>query len=155
MFKNFSTPETKSLNSNGRSYVGESLQLEGDMRSSGDVDVAGLIKGNVYVSDMVVKETGSIIGYLEAKSVEINGHVEGKITADSVIIGRNAVVKGDIFFKASLKTEEGADIDGYIKRTSNGKSHSEEDIAIEEIVERTPQQKKPKSVSVIPTKEAV
>ena len=101
MFKNFSTTETKTLNSNGRSYIGETLQLEGDMRSSGDVDVAGLIKGNVYVSDLTVKDTGSIIGVIEAKSVEINGHVEGKVTADSIIIGRNAVVKGDIFFKVS------------------------------------------------------
>ena len=35
-----------------------------------------------------------------------------------------------------LKTEEGADIDGYIKRLNNGKKNTEEDIAIEEIVER-------------------
>ena len=38
-----------------------------------------------------------------------------------VIVGKNAVIKGDIFFKNTLKTEEGADIDGYIKRASNGK----------------------------------
>ena len=53
-----------------------------------------------------------------------------------ITVGKTAVVKGDIFFKNTLKTEEGADIDGYIKRTSNGKSNTEEDIAIEEIVER-------------------
>ncbi|SVC46180.1 uncharacterized protein METZ01_LOCUS299034, partial [marine metagenome] len=47
-----------------------------------------------------------------------------------------AVIKGDIFFKNTLRTEEGADIDGYIKRASNGKKNTEEDIAIEEIVER-------------------
>ena len=35
--------------------------------------------------------------------------------------------------------EEGADIDGYIKRTNNGKSNTEEDIAIEEIVDREDQ----------------
>ena len=39
-------------------------------------------------------------------------------------------------FKDTLKTEEGADIDGYIKRVNNGKLKTEEDIAIEEIVER-------------------
>ena len=53
-----------------------------------------------------------------------------------MIVGKTAVIKGDIFFKNTLKTEEGADIDGYIKRANNGKSNSEEDIAIEEIVER-------------------
>ena len=153
MFRTLRTVETKSLNHSGRSHVGETLQLEGDLRSSGSVDVAGLINGNVFVSDIIVTETGSLRGSLEATSVEINGHVEGKITADVVIIGKNAVIKGDIFFKNTLKTEEGADIDGYIKRINNGKSNTEEDIAIEEIVER--ESRKPKAVPVVQHKEAV
>ena len=82
MFKTFSTKEVRNLNHSGRSLVGETLQLEGDLRSSGSVDVAGLINGNVFVSEMVITETGSIRGALEATSIEINGHVEGKITAD-------------------------------------------------------------------------
>ena len=110
--------------------------MEGDLRSSGAVDVSGLINGNIFVSDMVVTDTGSVRGSLEAVSIEVNGHVEGKITADTVIVGKSAVIKGDIFFKNTLKTEEGADIDGYIKRVNNGKTNTEEDITIEEIVER-------------------
>ena len=113
-----------------------------------------LINGNVFVSEMIVTETGSIRGTIEATSIEINGHVEGKVTADIIIIGKTAVIKGDIYFKNTLKTEEGADIDGYIKRTSNGKSNTEEDIAIEEIVERI-ETKKPKSIPVVQHKEAV
>ena len=136
MFKTLRITETKTLNHSGRSHVGETLQLEGDLRSSGSVDVAGLVNGNVFVHEMIIKETGSIRGALEASTVEINGHIEGKITADSVIIGKNAVIKGDIFFKNTLKTEEGADIDGYIKRVNKGKSNTEEDITIEEIVEK-------------------
>ena len=156
MFKNLRTPETEKLNHSGRSLVGETLQLEGDLRSSGNVDVAGLINGNVFVSEMRIIETGSIRGSLEAETVEINGHVEGKISADTVIIGRTAVIKGDIFFKNTLKTEEGADIDGYIKRVNNGKANTEEDIAIEEIVERKEAQKrKEKVISVVHHKEAV
>ena len=154
MFKSLRTVENKSLNHSGRSHVGETLQVEGDLRSSGSVDVAGLINGNVFVSEMVVTETGSLRGALEAVTVEINGHVEGKITADTVIIGKSAVIKGDIFFKSTLKTEEGADIDGYIKRVNNGKSNTEEDIAIEEIVEKV-EPIKPKTVPVVQHKEAV
>jgi len=153
MFKTLRTEETKSLNHSGRSYVGETLQLEGDLRSSGNLDVAGLINGNVFVSEIIIAETGSVRGSLESSNVEINGHVEGKITADSVIVGKNAVIKGDIFFRKTLKTEEGADIDGYIKRINNGKVNTEEDIAIEEIVERT-ETKKPEIIPV-PHKEAV
>ena len=154
MFKNLRQTESKSLNHNGRSYVGETLQIEGDFRSSGSVDISGLINGNVFVSDMTIKETGSVRGSIESTTIEINGHVEGKITADAVTIGKSAVIKGDIFFKNSLKTEEGADIDGYIKRVNNGKSNTEEDIAIEEIVERA-EPRKPKVVPVTTHKEAV
>ena len=154
MFKTLRAIESKNLNHSGRSYLGETLQLEGDLRSSGAVDVAGLVNGNVFVSEMVITETGSIRGALEASSVEINGHLEGKITADAIIVGKNAVIKGDIFFKNTLKTEEGADIDGYIKRINNGKSDTEEDIAIEEIVERK-ENIKPKVIPVIQHKEAV
>ena len=154
MFKTLRAIESKNLNHSGRSYLGETLQLEGDLRSSGAVDVAGLVNGNVFVSEMIITETGSIRGAVEASSVEINGHLEGKITADTVIVGKNAVIKGDIFFKNTLKTEEGADIDGYIKRINNGKSNTEEDIAIEEIVERK-ENIKPKVIPAIQHKEAV
>ena len=153
MFKTLRTVETKNLNHSGRSHIGETLQLEGDLRSSGSIDVAGLINGNVFVSEIIVKDTGSVRGSLEAVSAEINGHIEGKITADSVIIGKTAVIKGDIFFKNTLKTEEGADIDGYIKRINNGKADTEEDIAIEEIVERS-EPKKPEIAPVAQSKEA-
>ena len=154
MFKTLRGTEEKQLNDNGRSFVGETLQLEGDLRSAGSLDVAGLISGNVFVTDIVVAETGSVRGSIEATNIEINGHVEGKISADVIIIGRSAIIKGDIFFKNTLKTEEGADIDGYIKRVTNGKLNTEEDIAIEEIVERT-ETKKPKPVHVVQHKEAV
>ena len=154
MFKTLRSKETTTLNHSGRSYVGETLQLEGDLRSSGSVDVAGLINGNVFVSEISITDTGSIRGSIEAASVEINGHIEGKITADSVIIGKSAVIKGDVFFKDKLKTEEGADIDGYIKRVSNGRSNNEEDIAIEEIIEKK-DQRKAKPIAVVTHKEAI
>ena len=154
MFKNLRATESENLNHSGRSLIGETLQIEGDLRSSGSVDVAGLINGNVFVSEMIVTESGSIRGSIESSSIEVNGHIEGKIIADSIIIGKSAVIKGDIFFKNSLKTEEGADIDGYIKRVNNGKANTEEDIAIEEIVERA-EPRKPKVVPVTTHKEAV
>ena len=153
MFKNLRAIETKTLNHSGRSYVGETLQLEGDLRTSGNLDIAGLVNGNVYVSEVTVTETGSIRGSVEATKIEINGHIQGKIIADAIVIGRNAVIKGDVYFKNTLKTEEGADIDGYIKRINNGKSNTEEDIAIEEIVERA-ETKKPEIVPVAQSKEA-
>ena len=154
MFKSLRNVEEEKINHSGRSHIGETMQIEGDLRTSGSIDVAGLINGNIFVSEITVTETGSIRGAIEATSIEINGHIEGKIAADTVIVGKTAVIKGDIFFKNTLKTEEGADIDGYIKRANNGKSNSEEDITIEEIVERE-ELKKPKPIHVVQQKKAV
>ena len=154
MFKTLRGAEEKRLNHNGRSYIGETMQFEGDLRSSGSLDVAGLVNGNIFVSEMAITEAGSVRGSIEAATIEVNGHVEGKISADVVIVGKNAVIKGDIFFKNTLKTEEGADFDGYIKRVSKGKSDTEEDIAIEEIVEREDSEE-PSVVHVGQHKEAV
>jgi len=155
MFKSLRNVEDVKINHSGRSHIGETMQLEGDLRTSGSIDISGLVNGNIFVSEMTIAETGSIRGTIEASTIEINGHVEGKITADTVIVGKTAVIKGDIFFKSTLKTEEGADIDGYIKRANNGKSNNEEDIAIEEIVEREETIKKQKPIHVVQQKKAV
>ena len=141
-------------NQKGRSFVGESMQIEGDLDYSGAVDVAGLINGNVHVKEMIIFDTGSVKGNLHVSKLNINGHVEGQIIADEISLGSSSVIKGDFSFKSYLKTEEGADIDGYIKRVNNGKSNSEEDIAIEEIVERV-EAIKPKPAQVAQRKEAV
>tara|TARA_Y100000817_G_scaffold309068_1_gene297675 strand:+ start:966 stop:1442 length:477 start_codon:yes stop_codon:yes gene_type:complete len=107
------------LNDSGRSQVSETFSLEGTLRSSGAIDIAGLIKGPVYANDLLIKDTGSVIGPVEADKVEVQGHLEGKILAKTIIIGANGVVKGDILFSETLRTEEGADINGYIKKTES------------------------------------
>ena len=124
-------------NQKGRSFVGESMQIEGDLDYSGAVDVAGLINGNVRVKEMIIFDTGSVKGNLHVSKLNINGHVEGQIIADEISLGSSSVIKGDISFKSYLKTEEGAQIDGYIKGTKSKRNlGDEEDKDIEEIVER-------------------
>jgi cytoskeletal protein CcmA (bactofilin family) len=108
-----------------RSLISETVSIDGTVNSSGAIDIAGLIKGPVFSKEIVIKETGSISGEVEADNVEIHGHLDGKISAQNVVIGSTGVVKGDIEFANNLKTEEGADIEGYIKKNpSIGKSES-------------------------------
>ena len=134
------------LDQSGRSFVAETMQVEGDFHYTGAVDVAGLINGNVYGKEMIIFDTGSVKGNLQVSKLNVNGHVEGQIVADEIILGSNSVVKGDIVFKTSLKTEEGAEIDGYIKGTKSKKDiRDDEDKDIEEIVAR-PELGKPKLV---------
>ena len=110
------------LRDSERSLISETVSIEGTINSSGAIDVAGLIKGPVISKEIVIRETGSITGSIEGDRVEIHGHMDGKIMGDDVIIGSTGTVKGDIEFSNNLKTENGADIDGYIKKTNNSKS---------------------------------
>ena len=105
-----------------RSLISETVSIEGTINSSGAIDVAGLVKGPVFSKEIIVRDTGSITGTIEADHVEIHGHLDGKVSGQDIIIGSTGTVKGDIEFGNNLKTENGADIDGYIKKTNNAKS---------------------------------
>ena len=110
------------LKDSERSLISETVSIEGTINSSGAIDIAGLVKGPVYSKEIIVRETGSITGSIEADHVEIHGHMDGKISGDNVIIGSSGTIKGDIDFGNNLKTENGADIDGYIKKSNRVKS---------------------------------
>ena len=116
MKNNMFGDKKKKITDSERSLISETVSIEGTINSSGAIDVAGLIKGPVFSKEIIVRETGSITGTIEADHVEIHGHLDGKISGQDVVIGATGTVKGDIEFGNNLKTENGADIDGYIKK---------------------------------------
>ena len=106
-----------SLKDTERSLISETVSIDGTVNSSGSIDIAGLIKGPVFSKEVVIKETGSISGAVDAELIEVYGHLDGKISADNVVIGSTGIVKADREFSNNLRTENGADIEGYIKKT--------------------------------------
>ena len=120
--------DKKKIKERERSLISETVSIEGTINSSGAIDIAGLIKGPVICKEIVVRDTGSITGTIEGDRVEIHGHLDGKISGGDVIIGSTGTVKGDIEFANNLKTENGADIDGYIKKTHGSKSKLKPDF---------------------------
>ena len=46
MFKTLRSTEVKTLNHNGRSLIGETMQLEGDLRTSGSIDISTASENN-------------------------------------------------------------------------------------------------------------
>ena len=105
-----------------RSLISETVSIEGTINSSGAIDIAGLVKGPVTSKEVVIRETGSITGSIEGDRIEVHGHMDGKISGQEVLVGSTGTVKGDIEFGTNLRTENGADIDGYIKKTNSSKS---------------------------------
>ena len=145
MFGSKKVEAPRPLNDSGRSQIGETFSLEGTLRTSGAIDISGLIKGSVYTNDVVIKDTGSVIGPVETDKIEIYGHLEGKVVAKTIVIGASAVVKGDILFSETLKTEEGADITGYIKKTESTSLEAAQDEFKLESIEANANSNKEKS----------
>ena len=111
------------------SFISETCHVEGDISTTGDLTIAGIIDGNIVSQRLVILDTGTINGKIESAKVEVEGQINGNIQGNNIYLGRNALIKGDIYFFETLKTEEGADVDGYIKKS---KPLSTKNIKLEE-----------------------
>jgi len=108
-----------SSNSEEGSFISETCHVEGDMSTTGNLTIAGIIDGNIVSQRLVILDTGTINGNIESARVEVEGQINGNIQGNNIHLGRNALIRGDIYFFESLKTEEGADVDGYIKKSKS------------------------------------
>jgi len=104
-----------------KSTIGADFTIEGLVNSAGEVDLGGSIKGPVNVKALVIKEKGSVIGEINAEIVNVLGFVDGKVTAKKITVGTTGEVKGDLEFTESLVVEEGARLDGNVKKVSLAK----------------------------------
>ena len=99
-----------------KSIIGEDFTVEGVVSSAGEVELGGTIKGPVNVKQLTIKEKGSVIGEINAEDVQVSGFVDGKITAQRIIIGATGKIKGNLEFTDTIKVEEGASLDGHLKK---------------------------------------
>ena len=99
-----------------KSTIGSDFTIEGLVNSAGDVDLGGSVKGPVNVKSLIIKEKGSVIGEINAEKVDVFGYVDRKVTAKKITIGPTGEVKGDLEFTESLVVEDGARLDGNVKK---------------------------------------
>ena len=99
-----------------KSTIGADFTIEGLVNSAVDVDLGGSVKGPVNVKALIIKEKGSVIGEINAEKVDVLGFVDGKVTAKKITIGATGEIKGDLEFTESLIVEEGARLDGNVKK---------------------------------------
>ena len=104
-----------------KSTIGADFTIEGLVNSAGDVDLGGSVKGPVNVKTLIIKEKGSVIGEINAEKVDVLGFVDGKITAKKITVGATGEVKGDLEFTESLVVDDGARLDGNVKKVALSK----------------------------------
>lgn len=97
------------------SLISHDLRVIGDLLSDGDLQIDGLVEGDVRSRNVTVGETAVVKGSIAAQKARIRGHVEGEITARTVALAKTATVQGDILHE-SISIEAGAYIDGRCRR---------------------------------------
>lgn len=101
------------------SIISANLRIVGDLVSEGDVQVDGVIEGDVRARSLTLSEGAVIKGQVDADEVRIRGTVEGQISAGHVDLGRTARVTGDVLHDV-LSVEAGAFIDGHCRHKPDG-----------------------------------
>lgn len=96
--------------SGGTSRIGRSIRFKGEIHSDEDFLVDGLVDGSISVPkhSVVIGPESKVHATIEANSVLIRGHVEGKINAsEKVEISKTGRFKGDLITRR-LEIHDGA-----------------------------------------------
>src|SRR5260221_5429551 len=93
------------------SLIANDMTLEGNISGGGEIQVDGVIKGDVRVERVTVGDCGQVDGGIYAEAVEVRGKVSGSITAKQVRLYGACHVEGDITHE-QLAMETGAFFQG-------------------------------------------
>lgn len=97
-------------------HIGKSVVIKGELSGSEDLYLDGQVEGSIELRNhnLTVGPNGKVKADVTAKSVVIQGKVEGKLTAaERVELQKSAVVDGDIVTQR-IAVEEGAFFKGKI-----------------------------------------
>lgn len=98
------------------SVLAADISVLGNIISEGAIDINGRIDGNVKCESVTIREQGQVRGDVVAEAAHIYGKIEGLLKAKHVVLYATAHVTG-IIMHESLSIEDGAFIDGKLKRT--------------------------------------
>lgn len=91
------------------------MSVKGDLFSEGDIQLDGLVNGDVRSKHVTVGKLAVINGSIIGDNLRVSGTVNGEITARVVILTSTARVTGDINHD-SLSIQAGAYVQGLCKR---------------------------------------
>jgi cytoskeletal protein CcmA (bactofilin family) len=101
-----------------RSLLHDGIVIKGDWHSDGIVEFGGEITGDLTVDVLVVTGTGKVNGNVRARSVTVEGHLNGTIAAVDVVLASTAVVTGEVVAE-KIRIDFGANVEGRLKSTAS------------------------------------
>ena len=106
------------------SLLSMDCSITGDIHSDGEVQIDGIIYGNIVANVLIIGETAQITGEITAESVRIHGRVTGQVQANSVSLAKTAHILGDVLH-GNIAIEQGAFLEGHCRRIEIKKKSSD------------------------------
>lgn len=105
----------------GTTVIGRGIHIRGELTGSAPIEVWGTLEGVTGTEGQFwVREGGKVGGEIAASEVIIEGHVEGKISAENKVEFRPTCrVQGDVVAK-KIAIAEGAFFEGRIRMSPQG-----------------------------------
>ncbi|WP_372838033.1 polymer-forming cytoskeletal protein [Phaeovulum sp.] len=97
------------------SVLSSDLTVVGNLRTTGDVQVEGVVEGDIRAHLLTVGESATIKGEIVADDIVVNGRVVGRVRGLKVRLTSTARVEGDIVHK-TIAIESGAHFEGSVQR---------------------------------------
>jgi cytoskeletal protein CcmA (bactofilin family) len=107
--------------------ISQGTEITGDVKSTGDIRIDGVLNGNMVTKGkVVIGATGRVKGEVECKNSEVSGLIDGKIIVTQLLnLKASSKINGTII-TAKLSIEPGAVFTGNcaMKEGENGGSAS-------------------------------
>ena len=100
-------PKTTSTSS---SVIGTEMQINGNIKCSGNLVLRGKVKGNVECDHINIASEGNLKGNIKALQSSIGGNFEGDVFADTLSIESTANIRGKLHYN-NLKAQPGANLE--------------------------------------------
>lgn len=97
------------------SVLSSDLTVVGNVKTSGDVQVEGVVEGDIRAHLLTVGEGATIRGEIVADDIVVHGRVVGRVRGLKVRLTSTARVEGDIIHK-TIAIESGAHFEGSVQR---------------------------------------
>jgi cytoskeletal protein CcmA (bactofilin family) len=81
------TPKRKEV-----TFIAKEIEIQGDFRGNGAMQIEGVVDGNISVPSVVVGEHGTINGTIRATNVIVNGTLNGEIFCDNLEVMPNGQI---------------------------------------------------------------
>ncbi|WP_127900802.1 bactofilin family protein [Solirhodobacter olei] len=110
------------------SVLSSDLTITGNIKTTGDIQIEGVVEGDIRAHLLTVGEGATIRGEIVADDIVVNGRVVGRVRGLKVRLTSTARVEGDIIHK-TIAIESGAHFEGSVQRQDDPLAASTKAIA--------------------------